>query len=121
MVINKNLFVHSGISLQWAELPAFLSSHKEGRTSVDSLAYLNFHATYLMRRSLRDMLDPIFSNGNGYLNAGPLFYKEFSTPGTSIPGRSSICDELDEVLDIMDVRIIIINLFALYICVTFFC
>jgi hypothetical protein len=103
-MINKNIFVHAGISLNWAKRPLYLPTAKahvkEGKmVTVDSLGHINNEANKILSTNPLRKSRPIFNE----LDNGPLYNIQFEEEGKE---EGDACHELIQVLKILGVSFI---------------
>ena len=94
-VVNKNIFVHAGLSLEWTTTPAkYLQHHNpSGNIEVNSVSFLNNMASSILRATAWSR--HMFENEQ---HPSPLYYTGFADSH-----NIHICEKLYEVLDIVGV------------------
>jgi hypothetical protein len=92
-MINRNIFVHAGISLKWAKRPEANKNVRAGKiVTLNSLGYINDEAVKVLSK-------PYFERSSAILNAkhyGPIYYTKYEKEGDA-------CHELLEALEILGV------------------
>jgi hypothetical protein len=128
--VNRNVFVNSGISLEWANslknnIKSLRSMPSRGgfkHPEIDEVEYLNMR-TQQRLRSLRFVNDPIFLNGTSapsraslgkHDGPGPIYYEGYSNPiyNSKPEYQKRICSDLEKTLHILKVNYLKLNLWT---------